>query len=101
MQNIAEPKMITCMIPHHKSLEVLEHLSKDKGIVMANKSNARGSSYTTDFLWVEMEVLEVIVDASQADDIFSYLFDAAEIGTPQGGVIFQHALSKASDYRLE
>lgn len=101
MQNITEPKIITCLIPHHKSLEILKHLSEEKGIIMANKSNARGSSYTTDFSWVEMEILEVIVDASLADEIFSYLFHAAEIGTPQGGVIFQHALSKASNYRVE
>ena len=68
---------------------------------MANKSNARGSSYTTDFSWIEMEILEVIVSKEQADEIFAYLFDAAEIGTPQGGVIFQHALSMASDYHLQ
>lgn len=101
MQKISDPKIITCLIPHHKALEILEHLSKEKGIVMANKSNARGSSYTTDFSWIEMEILEVIVGASQADQIFTYLFETAEVGTPQGGLIFQHALSKATDYKVE
>ena len=101
MQKVVDPKIITCLIPHHKSLEILDHLSKERGIVMANKSNARGSSYTTDFSWVEMEMLEVIVEASQADEIFSYLYEEAEIGKPQGGVIFQHALSKASAYSVK
>jgi nitrogen regulatory protein PII len=101
MQEIHDPKIITCLIPHHKSLEILEQLAKEKGIVMANKSNARGTSYTTDFSWVEMEILEVIVQAQQADEIFAYLFEVAEIGTSQGGLIFQHALSRASDYHVE
>lgn len=100
MLNVPSPKIITCLIPHHKSLEILEHLTEEKGIIMANKSNARGSSYTTDFTWVEMEILEVIVEAHQADEIYSYLFDAAGIGTPQGGMIYQHALTKATQYAL-
>lgn len=100
MQNIPSPKLITCLIAHHKSLEILEKLARDKKVIMANKSNARGSSYTTDFTWVEMEILEVIVDASQADAIFAYLYHEAEVGHPHGGLIFQHALSQSSQYTL-
>ncbi len=100
MPNVPSPKIITCLIPHHKSLEILEHLSSDKGIIMANKSNARGSSYATDFTWVEMEILDVIVEASRADEIFAYLYNLAEVNTPQGGLIYQHKLTKASQYQL-
>jgi hypothetical protein len=100
MQKISDPKLITCIIPHHKTLQIIEELAQDKGIIMANKSSARGSSYTTDFEWVEMEVLEVIVQADKADETFSYLFEVGEIDKPHGGLIFQHALSRASDYKL-
>ena len=101
MQKTTDHKIITCIIPHHKALELLERLAQEKGIIMANKSNARGSSYTTDFSWIEMETLEVIVEASQADEIFSFLFYEAEINTARGGLIFQHALSQSSGYALE
>ncbi len=100
MQRLSDHKLITCLLPHHLGLSVLKDLSKEKGIIMANKSNARGSSYTTNFSWIEMEILEVVVEKDQADEIYTYLYDKAEIGTPHGGMIFQHALSRTSGYSL-
>ena len=101
MQKATSHKLITCLLPHHIAMGLLESLSREKGIIMANKSNARGSSYTTDFVWIEMEILEVVVEEDRADEIYSYLFDKAKINTSHGGVIFQHALSQSSHYTLE
>ena len=101
MQKISNHRIITCLLPHHLGLEILKALSKEKGIIMANKSSARGSSYTTNFAWIEMEILEVVVEEDRADEIYSYLFEKAEINTSHGGLIFQHALSRASNYTLK
>lgn len=100
MQKMREAKLITCIVPNHITLGIIETLSKEKGIIMANKSNARGSSYTTHFAWIEMEMLEVIIEADRADEIYAYLFDKVQIGSPNHGLIFQHALSTATHYTL-
>lgn len=94
-------KRITCILPDHQCLILLKRLSAEKNIIMANKSRARGSSYTTNFAWVEMEVLEVVVEESRADEIFHYLYEETNINTPHGGIIFQNSLSRSSDYSLD
>ncbi len=100
MQKIANPKLITCIVPNHITLGIIEELAKEKNIITANKSNARGSSYTTHFAWVEMEILEVVVEAQHADEIYAYLFEKLQIDSPNHGLIFQHALKLSSAYTL-
>jgi len=100
MLKTANFKLITCLIPQQKSIHILDKLSTEYNIIMANKSNARGSSFMSDVSWIEMEVLEVIVSAEQADEVYEYLFDETEINAPHGGLIFQHALSRSSSYTL-
>ena len=46
------------------------------------------------------DVLTVIVDATQADEIFGFIFSQGEINKPGGGFIYQTSLTKASDYKL-
>ena len=93
-------KLITCLVPQKKSIDILEKLSKEYNIIMANKSNARGSSLMNNLSWIEMEILEVIVQEEQADEIYEYLFNETEINAPHGGLIFQHELSRSSSYSL-
>ena len=100
MPNVTEYKIITCLLPGHKAIEILKKLFNEKGIITANKSNARGSSFMTKATWVEMEIVEVVVASDKADKIYDYLFDEAEINNPNGGLIFQHKLSRSSHYQL-
>lgn len=100
MPNVAEYKIITCLLPEHKAISVLQKLFDDKGIITANKSNARGSSFMTHVTWIEMEILEVVVTSEKADEIYDYLFNETEINAPHGGLIFQHKLSRSSHYQL-
>ena len=93
-------KLITCLIPLKKSTDILKKLSSDYKIIMANKSNARGSSLMNNLSWVEMEIIEVVASEDQADEIYAYLFNETEINAPHGGLIFQHALSRSSSYAL-
>ena len=100
MQKMNECKLITCLLPQQIALKVMEKLSDEKGIIMANKSQARGSSFMNHLTWIEMEVLEVVVASHQADEIYDYLFEISEMNMPHGGLIFQHALSRTSSYAL-
>ena len=92
--------VITCILPHHQSKALLERLDKEKGIITANKSSARGSSYSTDFKWVEMEVLEVLVPVERSDEIFEFLYHEAALDQPSSGMIYEYVLERATSYAL-
>ena len=93
-------RIITCILPFHQTHSLLEKLDQEKNIITANKSSARGSSYTTDFKPVEMEILEVIVEEARADEIFTYLFHEAHIDQAGGGMIYEHELETMTSYNL-
>lgn len=96
-----EQKLIVCLLPHGKGLDLVERLNHDKGIVSANVTSGRGQG-TRETLetWIEVDVLAVTVSAERANEIFEFLYDAAGIGVPNGGLIFQQALAMASAYAL-
>lgn len=94
-------KLITLIIPGHKSLGILKGLVEDKNIITGNKTNARGMSNNRDAEDMEMEVLTVSVEGEQADDIFAYLYDKAELYKPDTGLIFQTPIVKTTEYNLD
>jgi hypothetical protein len=86
-------KLITLVIPGHKSLSILEGLVKDKFITTGNKTNARGISSNQNDEDMEMEVLTVLVDEDLAEDTFEYLYEKADLNEPHSGLIYQTALT--------
>ena len=100
MQKDLDNKLITLIIPGHKSMEILKSLYDEKGITKANKANARGVSNVTDKVMEEMEVLNVTVEESRAQEIFMYLYEKAELYKPNTGVIFQQGLRYSTEYNL-
>lgn len=70
------------------------------GIYTANKSKARGSSNTSQLHDVEMEVMTVLVEEERADDVFAFIYEKGGLCRPSHGIIFQSAVSLASDYTL-
>ncbi|MCV6608256.1 MAG: hypothetical protein OIF32_08595 [Campylobacterales bacterium] len=93
-------KLITLVIPGHKSLEILDGLVKEKFITTGNKTNARGMSANVESGDTEMEVLTVVVDGDLAEDTFNYLYNKAELHEPHSGIIYQTALTKITEYTL-
>lgn len=92
-------KLITCILTGHKSKGIIEKLSKEKGIITANKSSSRGTSISN-ISGEEMEIITVLVESSKADDVFEYLFFEADLNTPHHGMIYQEKIKKASKYTL-
>ena len=101
-ENICEGnyKLITLIIPGHKSLEILDGLVKEKFITTGNKTNARGMSAGKNSNDMEMEVLTVVVDEDLAEDTFNYLYHKAELNEPHSGMIYQSKLTKITEYTL-
>ena len=99
-------KLITCILPHGIALDVLQQLKDDKGIIEASMNNARGMGKLTPLAHrgmgeqTEKDILNVIVSAAEADEIFAYLYDIARIDRPHGGLIYLTALGHATPFVL-
>ena len=92
-------KLITCILTGHKSKGIIEKLSKEKGIITANKSTSRGTSLSN-INGEEMEVITVLVESNKADEVFEYLFFEADLNSAHHGMIYQEKIKRASTYTL-
>ena len=99
-----DEKRITCFLPKGVGIRLVEILHREKNIDSANVQAGRGLPTLENAenygAWTEQDVLTVIVDATQADEIFGFIFSQGEINKPGGGFIYQTSLTKASSYKL-
>ncbi|MDH5387246.1 MAG: hypothetical protein OEY06_02215 [Gammaproteobacteria bacterium] len=106
MESLKEAKLITAILPKGTSLDVVDKLMHEKLLTTANFNYARGMGKLTPAKYrgvgeqSEKEMLTVVVEESQADDIFEYIFDIAEINRPHGGFIYMQRLLQSTEYTL-
>lgn len=87
-------------------MPLLKQLKQELGVITANFNHARGSGRLTPLAYrgigeeTEKEILSVVVDEKQAEEVFAFIFYNAEINRPHGGLVFQSALTSATDYRI-
>ena len=84
-------KLITCIMPAGRGLELIEQL-RELGVVSAQVHHARGVGQSSKrrrgvSLYAEREVVQALVEASRADEVFEFLYAAAEIGRPHTGML--------------
>ncbi|OGA52403.1 MAG: hypothetical protein A3G24_27325 [Betaproteobacteria bacterium RIFCSPLOWO2_12_FULL_62_13] len=85
-------RVITCILQASSGIHVLQRL-RGIGIDSAFVHHARGvgesgkrrrgASY-----YAEREVVTVLVEAHRAEEIFEFLYSAADIGKPHAGMVF-------------
>ena len=99
-------KLITAILPMDvDALRVLKRLKDEQGIVSANLNFARGMGRITRDRSVasetsQREILSVVVPAERCDALFAWLYEAADIDRPHGGIIYVQPLAEASEYTL-
>jgi len=99
-------KLITCILPKGGAMPVLKELKQELDIVACNINHARGSGRFSPLAergvgeQTEKEILSVVVDEAQAEAVFAFVFRAAKIDRPHGGLVFQSALSLATQYQI-
>ena len=84
-------------------LPLVKLLKDETGISTANVSNRRGTraSSNSDFGdWVEVDVLDVVVDAERVDEIFNFIYEKAGIGEGNHGFMVQSNLSRSTKFSL-
>ena len=84
-------KLITCIMPAGRGLELIEQL-RELGVASAQVHHARGVGKSSKrrrgvSLYAQREVVQALVEASRADEVFEFLFAAAEIGRPHAGML--------------
>ena len=85
-------KVIHCLLPPGKAQNLLIRLKKEKGIINAFAHHARGGGLNSrrgreSFYYTEGEIVTLMAPAEQADEIFEFVYHAAEIGKPRAGMI--------------
>ena len=101
-----DQKQIFCILPKNVAIGVVKRLKEVHGIMSSNISNARGVGKITPLAYrgiagqSEKEILSVVVSASNADEIFDFIYYEADINRPHGGIMYMHALHRTTEYSL-
>jgi len=99
-------KVITCILPKGRARRIMQALTKEHGLTAVDVHYARGNGRLTPLRYrgigetPEKEVLTVAVPTAQADEIFEYIYELAEINRPHGGLMYMYPLLTATRYTL-
>lgn len=85
-------RLITCVMPAGRGLALIEEL-RELGVTSAHVHHARGVGQSSRrrrgvSRYAEREVVQALVPAARADEVFGFLYAAAEIGRPHSGMLF-------------
>ena len=102
-------KLISCLLPDDGTdKKLMQMLMNNKEIIRANSTSCMGLAVLADAKATFDELpepalirkVEVVISANDADDLYDYIYETANIGRPQGGVIWMAPLAMGSPFDL-
>jgi hypothetical protein len=101
-------KLITAVLPVQcDALGVMDGLRTELGVLAADVHPGRGVSHLSARRsrrrigdMSEKKILTAIVRDDQAEAVFAYVHDKAEIGRAHGGLVYQQPLLRSTVYEL-
>lgn len=93
-------KLITCVMQEKLANSIIKELQEHKSVITANKFSARGTSFVEHLNVQQMDVLTVLVPQEHANELFTLIYNAAQIDRPHGGLIFQEKVGRSTLYEL-
>jgi len=91
-------KLITCIAAEDKASGVVKGLEEHFSIQATIYHFARGFGRSVSMAsrgmgqQTEKVTIKVLVESERADDVFAYVFQAADINRPHGGIIYINAV---------
>jgi hypothetical protein len=93
-----EKKLITAIALSGRGLELMKLVEEQVGVLSVTHHHARGTDprgrRSGALVWVERDVVMVLVEAPHADAIFNLLFDAGQLGVSHQGVVFMEEVCR-------
>lgn len=87
-----EKKLVTAIVMSGQGLALMELVEEHPGVLSVTHHHARGTDRRGQrpgtLVWIERDVVMVLVEEPHVDAVFRLLFDAGELGKPHQGVIF-------------
>ena len=98
-------KLITCILDKDSaSFDIVRELKDEHQITRANVGSARGTGTGAKGGLITMpqekHILQVVVDAEQADTIFEWLHDRVELDDRYGAFMYQEDLTTAGSFTV-
>ena len=107
MNKKTNSKLITSYLPHGTGAPLIKLLKDETGICTGNVKNCRGTGSSAHNLnasdydsWIEVDVLDVVVDADRAEEVFNFIYEKAGIREGNHGFIMQSNLIGATNFSL-
>ena len=104
MDQNTNSKLITSFLPRGTGVPIVKLLNQETGICTGNVNNSRGTGSTAGASsfdeWVEVDVLDVVVNADRADEIFNFIYDKAGIAEGNHGFMIQQSLIQSTKFSL-
>ena len=104
MDQSINSKLITSFLPRGTGVPIIKLLKQETGVCTGNVNSSRGtgsSSGTSDFdIWVEVDVLDVVVNADRAEEVFNFIYEKAGIAEGNHGFMIQQSLARSTNFSL-
>jgi len=104
MDQNTNSKLITSFLPRGTGIPIVKLLKQETGICTGNVNNSRGTGSTAGASsfdeWVEVDVLDVVVNADRADEIFNFIYEKAGIAEGNHGFMIQQSLIQSTKFSL-
>jgi len=92
-------RLIVAFLERGKAHEVAEALQSGLGLEAVHYGHGRGAGMlhaVSAREMVEVDMLSVVVDAGRAEQTFAFVFQAADIDRPGGGMVLQMPLARVA-----
>ena len=100
MNLLGDVKLITCVLPGGRGVELVEALHEELAVATATLAKGRGISARGGPFSEEMDILSVLIEAERANEVFEYIYFRAEVHDQIHRFMFQVPLARGTAFTL-
>jgi hypothetical protein len=94
-------KLLTCSVPQGFGAEIVIKLYEQSEVINIQHSTARAQyAHDTNHDWQEVDILQVFVEESFADDVFKLMYELTNLHAEEGRYVYQMHLPAITAFKL-